>query len=224
MKRLILIVAQLLCMAGVASAIDLDNLLDYRHQMRRNLGLDTASTNALSDTSANEFVREAVMTVIPSGRYLREEFKFVTSYRDLDYSLDTSLVAVEAVVWTKNDSLKALTYAPMSAWVGADITNLVGENGYNRRPSRYDYIEGTIYLNPTPVVAGDTIRVVARTRVKNIAGAVDMSSIPQQFRWPILKCATWLAANARQDPRSVIFYQEYQNSLGKADVPNTANR
>jgi len=188
---------------------------NYNDQIHIKLGLATSETSLLSDTNCNQFVREAVIATMPYIRGDKVVLNVTTTYRQNTYSLDSTLLGISAVFWSKNDSLKVLKYTPIENWGEVIKTETSGkQNGYDKRPSSYDYIDDKLFVYPTPTYPyGDTLHVVAWRKVPDIAAYDSLSVIPQQFRNPILLYATYLAAYSMGHPMTELFKAEYEKAI-----------
>ncbi len=200
----------------VWSADYADNFKQYRFQMKRKLGIDTSSVEP-SDTTLNQFVREAIIKVSPIIQSNKASFNFNTTFRSNSYSLDTAVTGILSVYWSKNDSIKTLIKAPMETWytlLSAEESMLSGKSAWQNRPSYYDYRDGYIVLFPTPIRNGDTIRYDAFTKIKDISGpTVDLTTIPQKYRVAIVEYATYLLAQNLQHSAGTLIKQDFDESV-----------
>ena len=211
MKKLIIIFLILLC-GNVLSADFCENFEEYRRQIKRNLHLDTAST-AISDTTLNQFIRQGVIKVMPLIQAIKSTDLFVTVHRQGVYTLDSTVVGVLNVEWSKNDSLKSLLYSPKEIWHEKELKTLAGERSYDGRPSFYDYIDNTIYLYPVPFRNGDSIRVSVYRKINSISALDSLILIPQKYRVAVLEYATWISARTVQHPLMETFERDFNMSV-----------
>lgn len=211
MKKLIIVFLILLC-GNVLSADFCETFEEYRRQIKRKMHLDTAST-AISDTTLNHFIREAVIKVMPLIQAIKSTDSFLTVHRQGVYSLDTTVVGVLNVEWSKNDSLKTLIYSPKEVWHEKELKTLSGFKGYDSRPSLYDYIDNTIYLYPIPFRNGDSMRVSVYRKLNSISASDSLSLIPQKYRVAVLEYATYITASSLQSPLTTTFQSDFQMSV-----------
>jgi hypothetical protein len=113
--------------------------------------------------------------------------------------------------WSKGgDSQKSLNYVPKPKWYEQAHRKTKGQSdGFLKRPSYYDFIDGTIFLGPPPSVTGDTIRIVAWLKIADATGAMALTTIPMRFREAILNYATWMVAVSRSHPQAQSCYLQY---------------
>jgi len=192
-----------------------DSFLQYRNQIKRKLGHDTASVEP-NDSIYNYMIREAVIKVMPIIRAGKKSFSFVTTYRSNSYALDTTVNGVFSLYWSKNDSIKTLIKAPMEEWyklMKSDETILSGKKGYQSRPTYWDYRDSTVILFPTPTRSGDTIRYDAYIKVIGIGEDDNLSSIPQKYRVVIVEYATYLMAQILQHPNVTTYKKDFSESV-----------
>ena len=230
MKGILLLVLLLVMPLEVMAADFLDSFAEYNYQVRRKLGVDTAGTGYHSDTTGKQFVREAVVFVVPLVRAIKSNGVIVTTYRTHAYALDTLVVDVVSAMWIKNDSIKTLLYKPKELWYQGEDNSTTDGRGFTKRPSYYDYDDDSVYFYPAPTnTTGDTISISMSSKVKNISAAASLTDIPPKYRIAVLYHALFNAAASRQHPHTAIYYQEYitaVNSLrskqgGGAAVANT---
>lgn len=227
MKKIILLLLLFIC-PNTYSADFVDSFQEYRHQIKRKLGHDTSSTSP-ADTTYNQMIREAVIKIMPIVQGRKESFSFVTTYRSDSYALDTTVSGVMSVYWSKNDSIKTLIKAPKESWYSLkrdDESILANKEGYQSRPSYYDYVDGTLFLFPTPPRNGDTIRYDAYTKINSITALDSLSLIPQRYRIVILEYASYLMAQNLQHSLMNVFREDYNQSIqfllgGGANVTTT---
>ena len=215
MKK-VLFILLLFISGNIMSADFVDDFGGYRSQIKRNLGHDTTSVSP-SDSAYNQFIRQAVIKVMPIIQGKKKSFSFITNYRDDSYDLDSTVNGIISVYWSKNDSIKTLLKAPKDQWytLKKDDENIVSQkSGYQNRPSYYDYIDDIIYLYPSPPRNGDTIKYEAYTKVTNIDNATDsLQAVPQKYRVAILEYATYLVAQSLQHPSANLYRQDFSESV-----------
>jgi len=227
-KRLILFLI-LLYAIPVQAASWLDARDDYAVAARVKLGIATGSTAYLSDSTASLLFNEAATLILPINRGIKRITQIVTTTYQDTYTLDTTLIGIEAVRWTKRDSSKPLVYLPVSQWSQAHNETLDKKKTLNR-PSFYDFTDSLIVLYPSPThPTGDTIEIWGWHRL----GKTDTDTLPTQiyerYRLAILYHMVWNFAKSRQDPRAAEFKEELQLALtgigmkmvGEAVVPDT---
>jgi hypothetical protein len=220
MKRLIILLVSVLGFSSAQAGDLLDSLSAYRYQMRRHLGVDTASTGYISDENANQFVREAIVTLMPVIRADKIDDTITTSYRQTDYSLDSTFLGVISVEWRKMDTIKALQYVPRGKWY--DLKHNAtqgGKNPYLKRPSFFDYDDDYLYVFPVPTTTvADTIIVHGWRKLPSVMAASDLTAIPQAYRVPILHWAVYLVARAKQKPDVDRFFRDFMFVTKNANV------
>ena len=201
MKKLILIL--FLFLAGNVGAADsLGTFGNYDAQVRSNLGLAATNTSFVTDTVINQFVREGVVGILPLIKGEKREFVITTIHKQNTYATDSLMLDPISVEWSKGDSVKSLTYAPRGTWYQLEVEkNLLLKKDYRRRPSHFDFTEDNIFLCPTPVVVGDTIKIIASAKLANIAAADSLISIPTKYRTMICDYATYRVALMRHSPK-----------------------
>jgi hypothetical protein len=98
----------------------------------------------------------------------------------------------------------------------------IGETNPNavrdRRSFIYDYIDGTLFINPVPIQAGDSLRLVVWRRVPSIAATDSLSLIPQQYRYPVAVYVAWQIARGRQHGAAEELHQAYIEALGTVNA------
>lgn len=214
----------LLLFATPLSASDfLGTFKQYRNHIKRKLHIDTSNVSILADTTLNEFIREAVITNMPLTQADKVKLVDTTIGRQNAYALDTTLLSVDAVLWNKYDSVKAISYKPMSLWYIELRDGTSGKiGGYDKRPSFYDYDDDNLYLYPTPNITGDTIEIYGWRKVPDIAAHDSLGVIPQAYRPVIAWWATYLAADAISSPRAETIKAAYEEALARLNL--TINR
>lgn len=213
MKKLFVLLLVLLGVAALAADY-MDSFSTYRAQIRRTIGVDIADVTYVSDSSLNDYIREGV--VLAGGLTKGEKAirTVTTHFMRNDYAMDSLITGVMSVVISKNDTVKALLYVPQTLWFQQEHRTTVGQDDpYLRRPSYYDYYDGTILVYPTPTLAGDTIKATCWQKVANISGATSLTSLHPLARVVVLKYATWQAAKAKQHPMTEMFRLEYESSV-----------
>lgn len=84
---------------------------------------------------------------------------------------------------------------------------------YDRRPDYYDYTDSLLFLYPVPIIAGDTIRILAWTKVP-APSSDSLVSIPIEYRDAVLKYATYMTAKSRQHPLTELVYKrDYDEAI-----------
>lgn len=218
MKRLLLIMAMLVLCGSVRAAtvtgIYLDSLRNYRVQVLIYLNIDTTNTTYVTTGALDHLIREAIVTNMVLMRCDKTiDSTTVTKFRQNTYALDSLMLGVSSVEWSKNDSVKALMYVPRSHWYEMEDRSTVGQKNFAERPSYYDYDDDRVYLFPTPTVVGDTIMITGWQGIGTIDTISAFSSIPQKYRAPIARCAAWLVVKAKQHPLTETYKKDYMELL-----------
>jgi len=212
MKRIGYIIVLMLLPCLVHAGGFLGTIENYRDQIKRRLNVKTSSTAFISDTVANQFIREAVVTMMPAIRADKTVWTITTTYKQNAYSLDSTVLGISSVEWSKNDSVKSFVPVPRAKFYEMEHRETAGQkNGYDRRPSYYDYIDDQIFVYPPPTVVGDTIKIVGWQKVVNIDTATDLSAIPQVYRPAILTYSIYLIARRGERRDAEMFYRDYTN-------------
>lgn len=210
---LTLLVFSLFALPVASADLFLSNFLKYRHTIRTSLGLDTSSA-AFSDTTLNDFVRQATYHITPTTQFRQRQFSFATTYKQNTYVLDTAIMQIIAVEWFNVDSIKSIIYAPKTSWYQLPVKQSKNETKrYARLPSYYDFTDSLIFLYPVPIIVGDSIRILASTKLPDFNSKDTLTMVPIEYRDAILKYATYLAARSRSHPLTQLFYQEYQETI-----------
>ena len=215
MKTVATVLFLLLVLPSVLKAADiLETFADYSYMLRRAFHQDTANRDFLDDTTANQFVRFAVVTLMPVLRADKAVFTDSLIYAKSAYLLDSTLLGITAVYWFSVDSVKVLDRVPMSLWK-LHYQKLLkdADKALHRRPYFYDYTDDTLFIYPTPVINGDDIRIVGWRKIPSLAAVDSLVNIPQKFRAPIFHYAAWLVARARQHPLLGEYKAAYVESM-----------
>jgi len=212
MKRLILIAVLLVFAASVSAADFMDSFAEYQTQIRLNLGVTATNTSYAADTTLNRVIRLSAIHINNLLKTYKTINEFVTVYHDGSYDLD-SVIGVIYVEWSKNDSVKALVYAPKGQWYQLEVQEIASQKDYKKRPSYYDFVDGTLYLFPAPVIAGDTIRVTGWEKIGNISAAASLTDIKQRYRTAVLAYATYRMALSRTHPSTQLFKGDYEEAV-----------
>ena len=220
-----------LLLAGSVGAADfLEDFEAYRNLVRAKLNIDVSATAPLTDTIINDFVREAVITTMPLMRGDKIKVIDTTILRQNVYTLDSTILYIRSVLWNKYDSVKALLYKPQELWYnevkdGTDPNTTVGKtNGYDKRPSFYDYDDDNLYVFPTPSIAGDTLEIYAYRKVPSISAIDSLAVIPQAYRIPVVLYATYLSAFAIGNPNTLAFLAQYEKALTNLNATMNSRR
>lgn len=213
MKKLIMVFFILLSSGVVYSADYAETFAGYRSQIKSNLNINTSNTSYVTDTVMNQMIRQAVIMVNASLRPIKNRISITTTHRQGVYSLDTTVLGVIDVSWHKNDSVKSFLFKPKTYWYQGEVQSTFGKKGYDARPSYYDFIDDEIYLHPAPFVTGDTIIVTAWQKVQSISASDNLSTIPQQYRVPVVLYATYLVALSKQHPATAVYLENYRSSI-----------
>ena len=227
----ILFLLILLC-SSVQSSDYLDSLRNMQVAIRSALHFDTLATGGLTDEETQRWIQEAVVTTMPLMRGIKGVDSFVTAGNQIAYSLDSTILGITSVRWSKNDTLKLLQYVPMEQWfevlkvvkTSDEIGKTLGKlKPADKRPSFYDYIDNEIYLYPVPTFpTGDTIKIVSWKKMTNILSDSSFTTIPTEYRVVILKYALWRAASSLEVPLAQLYYQDYIKFV--SDINTSLNR
>ena len=214
MKKILLLLTVFVFLVPVAKPADfVDGLSEYRAQVKAQLGVSESSSEYVSDSVLNRLIRGAIVKVMPIVKANKEQFTIVTTANTGGYNLDSTVVGVLDVGWRKNDTLKSFLYAPKSKWYEFEVKTALGKDGYEKRPSYYEYIDGRLFLYPIPVISGDTIVVDAYTKLENISTASSLSGIPSYYRTAILDYVAYMVAMSKQHPLTDVYYKNYVESV-----------
>lgn len=224
MKKSLLVCVFCMLLTGmpVKGADILEDFAGYTEMLRMLFHRVPASTNFVDDTTAHQFIRLSVITLSPILKADKATFIDTTVVFNNVYVLDTAIWGILGVEWVRYDTNQVIEYMPRSEWRARTL-----ERGWplmlrhatkdqTRRPYFYDHIDDTLFLFPTPIKGGDTLRITGWQKVTNIAVADDLDQIPQKFRAPIVHYAAWLLARSRQH----LFINEYR--LGFTEALNIA--
>lgn len=191
----------------------LDSYSSYRSQIKRNLSIADADTLFMSDSSMNEMIRLGVISVLNDMKGVKEEFSFLTSYKQGTYSLDSLAMGVVDVRWSKNDSVKTFLYVPKEKWYQMEFKH-VGEAKYEKRSSYYDFNDDNLFIYPTPVKTGDTIKYQAWRKIPSISAVDSLSIVPQKVRPMVADFITSRVAKAEGHPLASFYMGEYMRVKG----------
>jgi len=167
----------LLFATSIRGADYLDSLNEVRSYIKQNLNWET-STSAESDSVITKNIKEAILLLCPAVAARQSRDTIYTVAHKIDYPIDTNLLEISKVFMRSKDTLKPLIRATVESFStlftqGSSYT-LVGQRGILAHPGYYDwayvtdsgYIRLTLY--PIPVLAGDTIIIDGKARIKNI--------------------------------------------------------
>lgn len=199
MKRILTALTILvLCMSAIGADFVL-TLSDYRAQIKRRLNVDITNTTWMSDTVMNQFIREAIVTIVPTLEGNTTTKTVITSYGQMSYKIDTNMVSIAEVGWKSGDTVRWLAFVPRDKWsVLTHQSTNGGDDPYLQRPSVYDVSDDSIFVFPIPTFSDDTLMYIGPIKITNIATASSFSGIPQHRREKILNYATYLVATAKQ--------------------------
>lgn len=214
MKRLLLFVVLIFFVTPLYAAdLFLNDFQDYRHGIRTALGMDTSAT-ALTDTSLNVFVREAIYHIVPITQFRAREFSFATTYKNSKYELDTAIMEIISVEWFELDSIKTMIYAPRKTWYSLPLKLTSSEPGaYERRASYYDYTDSLIFIYPLPIKADDSIRILASAKLPDLVTKDTLGMVPIEYRLAVQANAIYRAARSRSHPLLQIFYRDFKEEI-----------
>jgi hypothetical protein len=212
-RKLILFLI-LLCAIPVQAASYLDSRTDYYSALRTKFGVITSTSGYAGTTTCSLLFNEAVVAILPINQGIKRITKIVTSYKQDTYALDTTLIGIDYVRWTKADSVKSIEYLPASMWSRQAHKTTDGQDGYLKRPSFYDRTDSLIVLFPPPTnTTPDTIEIWGWHRHATADTDTLPTEIPERYRLSVLYHMCWNLAKARQDPRVALFSDELQWSL-----------
>lgn len=221
MKRILLCAVLLLVAVGANGSELYDSFGDMRSQIRRTLNYDTTSTTLVSNELLNSKIREGIVLLAPAVKYNRVVWKLTTQYRQSEYAIDSGLVDILRVWWSKNDSVKSLLYLPRERWLPMDTDQIhartSGYEGYQKRPSYYDFNDDYLYLFPVPTLktsASDTIKVEGYRITDDLDTVTVLSTIDEKYRTAILAYAVYEVAKSLQRGDVEVFYRDFQTALG----------
>lgn len=217
MKRTLLIfLTCLLCVSVQAGNDYLDSFTDYDTAVRQALGLDPAGTVYIDTASVHQFTRDGVILLTPVLKAVQTQ-KTVITVRGINvYTLDTLQVGITSVVWSKGDSVKGLVPVPQTEWYKQTHTSCIGqEDPFLKRPSFFDFDDNKLFIFPSPVVAGDTIRINGYLKVPatDTLGTLRISDVKQRYRPVILSYVVWQAAKAVQSPSTQSAFMQFNMAL-----------
>lgn len=207
-----LVAIMLLSLAGSAQAGQfLETFDEVRAQARAKLNI--LSTSAyLTDSTANQYIREGMLALNPMVMYDKEVKTTVTTFKQNTYSLDTMMIGLISVEFSDGDSVKTLKYVPRGLWFEQYTHKTGGKTGYEKLPSFYDYSDDQLFVYPTPTRAGDTIKMYGWQKVGDLDTVSTLTKLPEAYRIAILHYVVYAAAEARSDPRTDRFFQNYQRA------------
>lgn len=201
MKKLPFLLICFMFLAGRAFGSDiLESLADYRFTIRQQLNIPLSDTNQLNDSTLNNLVRLSAVLMVPSIKGDVFETTFVTVRGVSRYRVDSLFIGVFHAEWNKGDSIKSFLYLPKQLWYEKEVTNLKAKQGYESRPSYYDYVQDLIFLYPPPHHYDDTIRVMGWKKVPPIATMNALTVIPVEYRPAVMSRALYMAARSIQSP------------------------
>lgn len=215
MKRITIIVFLLLAHSAFASEW-LSSFSQMRSLVRS--ALNTSGTTYVSDSTLNEFIREAIVTINPQLRGEREVKSFTTSHSQNTYALDTLTIDIISVEWSYNDTIKSLVYVPRSQWGEQTHKETKDKSGYEKRPSFYDFTDSLIFLYPTPTKTGDTIKVLGVQRLTGMDTLTSLLAMPEAYRVAILKHVIWRLSSSKQHPLTEMYWQDDLSSRNSLSI------
>lgn len=210
MKKIIL-VAILLCPSAFAGQY-LSTFSAVRAQARAKLNVSSSSAY-LTDSTANQYIREGIIFINPMVMYDKEVKTFTSTFKQNTYSLDTMMIGVISVEFSKNDSVKTLKYVPRDMWFDQYPRSTVGEKGWEKFPAFFDYSDDQIFIYPTPTRVGDTMKIYGWQRVGDIDTVSTLAKLPEAYRIAVMWYVIKEAAKARTDPRTASFEQSFAEAV-----------
>ena len=221
MKKLLLVLFLMSQFVTSYSADYAGNFAGYRAQVKNAFDVSTSNSTWVTDTVLNDLIRQGIIAVSPIIQARKKTYVTTTTYRVGTYNLDSAVVGVTDVYWSKNDSLKTLVYAPKEKWYQVE-TGLAGVGvGYNSRPSYYDWIDGKLFLYPVPARNGDTIKYEAYCKVSDISAKDSLLQIPQVYRTAVIDYVVYRVALSKQSPLLDAYYRNYVESI--QNINNSLN-
>lgn len=205
--RRITILFLVVAASGVMAGQYLATFAQVRSEVKNSLNI--TGTTYVTDSTLNGFIREGIVTVNPILRGVKATSAFVTSVRQNTYNLDSLTIGIMSVEWAKGDSVKTLTYMPRHLWYERLTKTVFQEIEYAARPSYYDYTDNQIFLYPTPIISGDTIKVLGFKRITGIDTLTTLSAMPEAYRAAVYKYVLWRVAASKQHPMTQVYYGEY---------------
>lgn len=219
---ILLIVFCLLLPVYTQEADVLEGFTDYAAMLRMMFGHEPAAVDFVSDTTANSFLRLSIISLSPILKADKAVFWDTTVYFKSVYALDTTIWGIFGIEWIHADTNQPIDYVPRSEWKrrakheGKQIQLRKGVTPFERRPYYYDHIDDTLFLFPTPIIGGDSLRITAWRKVLSISASDNLDQIPQKFRAPIVHYAAWLIARSQQHPLTELYRLGFNESLQMA--------
>lgn len=218
MKKLL--IAILLLAASVGATDFCDSYGSYRNQVKRRLNVPIGTTTGIfADTVMNQIIREGLVYTTGLRKSAKIVKKVVTTKDIVSYKIDSLIIDVSSVYWSKNDSIKPLQYMPIALWP----TVLEGEKdsltGYDARPDFYNCSDTALFLAPVTSVTGDTIVVEGYRKIPSISAVDSVAVLPQKYRVIVIAYAVRAMAQALQHPMVEIFDRAFRESV--TDIKNT---
>ena len=204
MKRLLLVL--LILSTSVMAADYLDTFDAYEIGVRNNLGIALDNTTYLTDSTIHQAVRQSIVDINNAACIVQTTKNIITTSANV-YAFD-SLNSVQSVAWQKGDSIKSIEYVPRAQWFSKQHQSCRSQIGTLARPSYWDTTGTQILVFPSPVITGDTLRVIGCEKVYTLNAAASLTQIPQRHRNRVLAYATYLCARQKQHPLTGAFLAE----------------
>ena len=218
MKRLTLVIL-ILGIPGVVSAGSwLDTRAKYYTAMRMKLGYVATASGLAPTAHCSLLWSEAASIILPINKGIKKLTEVVTSYRQATYTLDSTIIDIEAVFYDSSGMLKPLEYLPIKLWGKVPHLETGGTpNPELARPSFYDYTDSVLLIYPTQTghTWKDTLTIVAWHRLDGVDTVTVSRDIPEQYRAAILYHMVWNHAKARKDSRAEEFRAELALALSQ---------
>lgn len=213
MKKILI---ALLLLAGSANAGQfLETFSEVRAQARAKLNINSTSAY-LTDSTANQYIREGMLFVNPMMMYDKEVKATVTTFKQNTYTLDTMFVGLISIEMSKNDSVKTLKYVPRGQWYEQYVEKTTGKTGYDKWPSFYDYSDDQLFLYPTPTRAGDTVKMYGWQKVGDVDTVSTLTKVPEKYRLAVMFYVAYAAADARSDMKAQRLFQLFEAAMQSA--------
>lgn len=213
MKKIIVL---FLLLAGSAQAGQfLETFAEVRAQVRAKLNINSTSS-FLTDSTANQYIREGMLVVNPMVMFDKEVKTTVLTFKQNTYSLDTMLIGIISAEISRSDSVKTLKYVPRGEWYNQYVAPATaGKIGYEKWPSFFDYSDDQIFIYPTPTNPNltDTLKIYGWQKVGSIDTVSTMTKMPEAYRVAVLDYVIYVAAKARSHPNTMLYYQDFQRDI-----------
>lgn len=216
MKKIVFICIVLLAVSSAQTAELYSTITACRWKMRLLVGLDTASSNALPDTVANGFIRDAIVHCAPEIRARQFKKKTVTVDGREQYAVD-SIIRIISVETKFSDTMKPMKFLPRQFWAEqAHQYTGGGQMSFLARPSFYDFDDDSVYVYPIPSRT-DSLFITGVVKFSSIDTLTSLTRYPEKLRLTFIWYAAYLWALAERDNRVTMYYQNYEIEQQKVD-------